>query len=98
MRSELGGSDMSKLLSSPEVSRLIAEELERLYQRRASYWEQAGPPATKDPQPVFPRTLYKSVTAGKRLAVPPRHGTMTAYERTRMLADTFAIMRRLGLK
>jgi hypothetical protein len=89
---------MPKLLSSPEVRRLIAEEIERLYKRRASHWEQVELPATKGPEPVSPRMLYKRVTAGKRLAAPPRHGTMTAYERVRMLADTFAIMRRLGLK
>lgn len=89
---------MSKLLSPLEVRRLVTEEVERLYKRRADNWAPIELPTGKNPEPVPTRAMYKQVTGSRRLADPPPHSTMTAHERARIIAQIFSVVRKSGLK
>lgn len=89
---------MSKSLSSAEVHRLIAEELDRLYMRRASYWDAVEPAPVRRQEPVPTCTLYKPAPGKMRLAATPQDSTKMAHERARLFAQISSVVRSRGPK
>lgn len=84
-------------ISPEEVRRLVTEELNRLCELYGIR-EPLEQPIVKSVAPAFAKILYKRTVGRKRLAAPLRHGTMTAYERAKIVADIFSIMRSYPLK